>query len=177
MNVIRYLHLLSHRMPSWLLMLSAIMFVAGCQTSPKISTSPEFETTQHHTLSRLSETQALEKLYQQHATWQGTPYRLGGNSRSGIDCSAFVQTTFDDVFNIKLPRTTNQQIRIGEKIGRSDLQAGDLVFFRNGRHVGIYLEDDRFLHASTRLGVTISRMDNVYWSRYYWRSIRIQTAP
>lgn len=173
---ILHLHILSLRMPSWLL-LSSILLTAGCQTSPKLNTSPEFNASQPHTLATLSESEIIEKLYQQHATWQGTPYRLGGNSRSGIDCSAFVQTTFDDVFNIKLPRTTNQQIRIGQKIGRFDLKAGDLVFFRNGRHVGIYLENDRFLHASTRLGVTISRMDNVYWSRYYWRSIRIQATP
>lgn len=172
-----FLHLSSLRSQSRLAVLVAFIFiVAGCQTSPK---APELGgSDRHYGKSSLNtDSQTLEKLYQQHATWRGTPYRLGGNSRSGIDCSAFVQTTFNELFNIKLPRTTNQQVRIGKKIGRSELQAGDLVFFRKGGHVGIYLENDRFLHASTRLGVTISRMDNVYWSRYYWRSIRIPRQP
>jgi len=173
MLVIRHLHFFNPRRQLCLAVLSFLFFIAGCQTSPK---TPELvgQGLNHDKVSSLSESQTLEKLYQQHATWHGTPYRLGGISRSGIDCSAFVQITFEDVFNITLPRTTSQQVRVGPKIGRSDLQAGDLVFFRNGGHVGIYLENDRFLHASTRLGVTISRMDNVYWSRYYWRSIRIQ---
>jgi cell wall-associated NlpC family hydrolase len=61
------------------------------------------------------------------------------------------------------------------QIAKAELQAGDLVFFRNGQHVGIYLEEDKFLHASTRLGVTISSMNNIYWSRKYWRSIRVKS--
>jgi len=117
--------------------------------------------------------QTLQKLYQQHQSWRGTPYRFGGTNRTGIDCSAFVQLTFLELFNIQLPRTTGQQFYAGKKVARSDLQTGDLVFFRKGEHVGIYLEDDKFLHASTRLGVTMSKMNNVYWSRYYWRAIRI----
>lgn len=143
----------------------------GCQTSPKhspySSKTPEIVETQSGS--------PLEKLYKQYADWRGTPYKLGGQSRSGIDCSAFVQTTFLQQFGIYLPRTTEQQINSGKPIAKTELQAGDLVFFRNGDHVGIYLEQDKFLHASTRLGVTISSMDNVYWSHKYWRSIRVQS--
>lgn len=155
-----------------LLLLAASFLLSACQTAPVVA--PSAKDSGHDSSAYQDKSQILAKLYQQHQIWRGTPYRLGGNSRAGIDCSAFVQLTFDNLFNIQLPRTTSQQKRIGKQIGRSDLQAGDLVFFRDGRHVGIYLEDDRFLHASTRLGVTISRMDNVYWSRYYWRSIRVR---
>lgn len=148
-----------------------LTLLTGCSSSPKI-TSPAFEPEFHSSTQGAEIT--LSRLYQQHDNWRGTPYRLGGQSRSGIDCSAFVQITYQDVFGLRLPRTTSQQIRAGQQINKSDLQAGDLVFFRNGNHVGIYLEDDRFLHASTRLGVTISSLNNIYWSRKYWRSIRVR---
>ncbi len=152
-------------------LLLLVMLLTGCGSSPKMPSpafKPELKPAAADTESTLS------RLYQQHTDWRGTPYRLGGQSRSGIDCSAFVQITYQDVFGLRLPRTTSQQIRAGQPISKTDLQAGDLVFFRNGNHVGIYLEDDHFLHASTRLGVTISSMNNIYWSRKYWRSIRIK---
>ena len=113
-------------------------------------------------------------LYQQHNEWHGTPYRMGGISRSGIDCSAFVQVTFRDLFGIDLPRSTDQQFRNGRKIPRAELRSGDLVFFRNGRHVGIYLEDHKFLHASTTRGVMISSLKNTYWSRHYWQAVSLR---
>jgi cell wall-associated NlpC family hydrolase len=156
------------RFLSLLLMLALL---AGCGSSPKMP-SPAFEPALQPAASQTEAT--LSRLYQQHADWRGTPYRLGGQSRHGIDCSAFVQKTYQDLFGLRLPRTTSQQFRAGQTINKSDLQPGDLVFFRNGNHVGIYLEEDRFLHASTRLGVTISSMNNIYWSRKYWRSIRVR---
>lgn len=158
---------------SWrfLPVLLILVLLTGCGSSPKI-TSPAFDPEFQPTAPGAEAT--LSRLYQQHDNWRGTPYRLGGQSRGGIDCSAFVQKTYQDVFGLRLPRTTSQQIRAGQPVNKSDLQAGDLVFFRNGNHVGIYLENDRFLHASTRLGVTISSMNNVYWSRKYWRSIRVR---
>ncbi len=150
-----------------LLTVCSVLLLSACGSNPK--TIPAID-------ARPGQPHALTKLYQQHALWQGTPYRLGGQSRSGIDCSAFVQLTFNDLFGIRLPRTTSQQVHVGQKISKSDLQTGDLVFFRGGRHVGIYLENEKFLHASTRLGVTISDMNNIYWARKYWRSIRVQSA-
>lgn len=150
-----------------------IVMMAGCQSSPPRTSASHAPLGSITTKS--SQTETLQQLYEQHQQWQGTPYRLGGQSRAGIDCSAFVQTTFMEQFGIALPRTTRQQIYVGAQIAKAELQAGDLVFFRNGQHVGIYLEDDKFLHASTRLGVTISSMNNIYWSRKYWRSIRVQS--
>lgn len=117
-----------------------------------------------------------DKLYTQFNKWQGVRYRLGGSSKKGIDCSAFVQITFKSKFGVHLPRTTHLQSRLGKKISKYELEAGDLVFFRTGsnsRHVGIYLEGNKFLHASRRRGVTISKLDNVYWKANYWKSIRI----
>lgn len=124
-----------------------------------------------------ADTQAvLNRLYAHYQQWRGAPYRLGGENHSGVDCSALVRMVYQSAFGVTLPRTTELQAQRGVEIGRQQLKAGDLVFFRTGRrtrHVGIYLEDKKFLHASTRIGVTISHMDNVYWRSRYWKSIRI----
>ncbi|QEM81103.1 NlpC/P60 family protein [Halomonas binhaiensis] len=115
-----------------------------------------------------------ETLMEEHGKWAGTPYRLGGTSFSGIDCSALVQNIFNEAFQVDLPRTTGSQINTGIPIGRTELSPGDLVFFRppGSRHVGIYVGDGRFLHASSSRGVMISKLSNSYWSRYYWQARR-----
>lgn len=115
-------------------------------------------------------------LRQAFSQWQGTPYRFGGNSYHGIDCSALVQNIFHESFNIKLPRTTETQVKLGFHVYRDELQIGDLVFFktgRNSRHVGIYIGNNEFIHASTSKGVITSSLDNVYWKPRYWQAKRI----
>jgi cell wall-associated NlpC family hydrolase len=108
--------------------------------------------------------------------WRGVKYKFGGNSKNGIDCSAFIQKAYKKTLNIEIPRTTLQQSKKGKKIRKSDLKLGDLVFFktgRNSRHVGIYMQDGKFMHASTKKGVTISKLDNVYFKKHYWKAQRI----
>lgn len=107
--------------------------------------------------------------------WLGTPYRWGGTTRRGIDCSSFVQQLVRSTFDIELPRTTATQVARGVRISRDDLVPGDLVFFRRRgvRHVGVYLGGGEFIHASSSRGVTVSTMESGYWDRYYWQSRRI----
>ncbi|WP_412062278.1 C40 family peptidase [Rubrivirga sp. IMCC45206] len=113
--------------------------------------------------------------------WIGIPYRWGGTTRRGIDCSAFVRQFVRQTMAIELPRTTATQRYEGVDVSRADLQPGDLVFFRRRgtRHVGVYLSEGDFVHASSSRGVTISNLDDSsYWNRYYWMSRRIVTeAP
>ncbi|EPC02549.1 hypothetical protein L861_09400 [Litchfieldella anticariensis FP35 = DSM 16096] len=114
-------------------------------------------------------------LLAEHERWVGTPYRLGGEGFSGIDCSALMQNIFSERFRIDLPRSTSGQALQGRRIEREELKVGDLVFFRPPgpyRHVGVYVGDGYFLHASTSRGVKLSKLDNVYWRRYYWQSRR-----
>lgn len=163
---------------SWqnLLLVCVLVMVTGCQTSPKLSSQQHnkvpIPTPVKAPLQDVMQTMLL--LYQHHDVWQGTPYRIGGSSSIGIDCSGFVQITYREQFGINLPRTTEQQLRIGQRISRAELQPGDLVFFRNGRHVGIYLEGHNFLHASTTRGVMISSLKNTYWSRHYWQAVSLR---
>jgi len=118
-------------------------------------------------------------LLAEHDRWAGTPYRLGGTSFSGVDCSALVQNIFNEAFQVDLPRTTGSQVHTGVPIAKGELSAGDLVFFRppgSYRHVGIYVGEGRFLHASSSRGVMISKLSNSYWSRYYWQARRPMTS-
>lgn len=119
-----------------------------------------------------------QTLYAQFEEWKAVKYRAGGLSKTGVDCSGFVFLTFDSRLGIKLPRSTDEQVNAGTPIAVADLLPGDLVFFRTGRntrHVGIYLENRKFLHASTERGVMISSLDDRYWARTYWKSVRVDT--
>lgn len=116
------------------------------------------------------------ELYAQYQGWKTVGYRHGGMSKKGVDCSGFVHLTFRDRFGITLPRSTSRMAREGLQIMHRDLISGDLVFFKIGtftKHVGIYLERGTFLHASTSEGVTISRLDNHYWKKYFWQARRL----
>ncbi|MXP48535.1 bifunctional murein DD-endopeptidase/murein LD-carboxypeptidase [Pantoea sp. Eser] len=116
------------------------------------------------------------RIMDQYAVWKGVRYRLGGDTKRGIDCSAFVQRTFRDQFGLELPRSTSEQQGTGKEISRTRLRPGDLVLFRagsTGRHVGIYLGNDNFVHASTSSGVMISNLNDDYWKKRYREGRRV----
>jgi murein DD-endopeptidase / murein LD-carboxypeptidase len=102
--------------------------------------------------------------------WWGTRYRYGGKTKEGIDCSAFSGALMAAVFGFALPRTAREQYQACEKIEKADLQQGDLVFFntRGGiSHVGVYLGNSHFAHSSTSEGVTISSLEENYYSKKF----------
>lgn len=99
--------------------------------------------------------------------WWGTRYCMGGVTDNCIDCSAFTQIVMRDVYQLNLPRTSQEQYTAAEKIELEDLREGDLVFFNTGgkdiSHVGIYLLNNKFVHAATSGGVMISDLNEKYW--------------
>lgn len=110
--------------------------------------------------------------------WRGVRYQWGGATHRGIDCSAYMQRLYRDEFAIGLPRTTGEMIHRGQKVGKHNLQVGDLVFFKTGtntRHVGIYIGNGEFIHASSSRGVAQSDLETTYWSSRYLVARRILT--
>lgn len=108
--------------------------------------------------------------------WFGTRYRYGGETKRGIDCSALTGTLLLAVYGFAVPRTARQQYKASERILKEELKEGDLVFFNTTggvSHVGLYLENNYFLHASSSEGVTISNLDENYFSRRYVGAGRI----
>lgn len=97
----------------------------------------------------------------------GVPYEYGGSDKTGMDCSAFTETVYDAASRVPLPRSTAAQYAEGTEIERDSLRFGDLVFFNTTgeipSHVGIYIEDDLFAHASVSFGVTISSLESPYY--------------
>ncbi|MDC5821743.1 NlpC/P60 family protein [Vibrio europaeus] len=149
--------------------------IAGCSSQP----DPEFSAQNSAVLSAQEEI-TKDSLLGVYKTWKGAPYRLGGTTLSGVDCSAFVQTTYKDALGLQLPRTTLAQVKLGKEIDYSDAHVGDLVFFRTApkvRHVGVYIGNKQFMHASTSKGVIISRLDNPYWASKYWHFRRVAYSP
>ena len=109
-------------------------------------------------------------------SWLGTPHRMGGLSRRGIDCSGLVVVLYDDLFDMRLPRTTTALMRKGRRVDVHSLTGGDLVFFKPATkfyHVGIYLGQGEFVHTSTSHGVMLSRIDEDFWRKCYLTSRRL----
>ena len=117
------------------------------------------------------------KLYQFVYDWLGTPYRLGGNTERGIDCSGFAYQLYDKVFNTVIGNNSRNIFSTVNPISKEELKEGDLVFFKiNSRaisHVGVYLGDNKFAHASSSRGVMISNLNEPYWRRYYYKGGRL----
>ncbi len=158
------------------LLFSALFLITGCSTrtakSSKHAQSKSYKThytkkTQHEQVNYND----LDKLYPYHNKWHLTPYKFGGFGSNGIDCSAFVQRAYWDLFHMKIPRTTKEQVRVGKKVPRSSIKTSDLIFFKTGyntRHVGIYLQHGDFIHASSSKGIIISNINDPYWKKRYW---------
>ncbi|MFD0770115.1 C40 family peptidase [Bacillus sp. CGMCC 1.60114] len=133
-----------------------------------------FETMNIESLAIQSITKSqFQKVYAAMKKYEGTPYHYGGNSpKTGFDCSGLMQWGYGTQ-GIKLPRTAQQQYDFTKRISKSDLQPGDLVFFKgtNGSkkgitHVGMYIGGNAFYNASDSKGVSAAKLDNPYWSQH-----------
>lgn len=115
-------------------------------------------------------------LYKEYDKWCETPYKYGGQTLQGTDCSSLVQQVYQDAFGIKIPRTSVEQAHIGYEVPRNSCKEGDLVFFKvdsKTRHSGIMIDKGKFLHASTTEGVKISQLNDPYWKSKYLQTRRV----
>lgn len=148
----------------------ALFLLSGCGVV-RTSTSGNTDTG-----DRIQRSQVSQKLQAAYNEWVGTPYLLGGQSKSGIDCSAFTQIVLREYFGRQIPRHTRDQLQEGRGVRRNSEQPGDLIFFRTAGgvlHVGIAMGRGDFLHASVSSGVMISNTGEQYWSARYLGTRRV----
>jgi len=115
-----------------------------------------------------------KNLYYMIDDWMGTPHRMGGMDKRGVDCSGFVSMLYQKIYGKDLPRTSRDMADNVKRKYENQLKEGDLVFFsfggRNIDHVGIYLHNGKFVHVSTRKGVIISNLSDSWYYKYFKRS-------
>lgn len=172
-----------YHLRSLLLIATASVFLAGCAgyqsyeagsySQPKATGQTASSAGNTSTPSNTSAvTSQLQQVYQRY---QGTPYRYGGTTQAGFDCSGFIVTVYREGLNRTLPRTTEMMLNEGQFVRRDQLREGDIVFFRIGgkdQHAGIYLGDGRFIHSASSVGVTESSLGNAYWQQRYSQARR-----
>lgn len=170
------------RFPIGSVIILASLFLVGCGALPlrvKPPVSSHFGS--GHYIPVAQQDADSVKFWQEIRNWQGVPYRHGGITDSGIDCSGFAMRLYESLYGIQLPRTTADQIKTGIAISEKSLKPGDLIFFKfrnDTGHVGIYLGNGRFTHASPKKkGITISSLDNPYWKSRYRAARRILEKP
>lgn len=120
-----------------------------------------------------------QSLLETVASWLGTPYRYGSNSKSGTDCSGFVTRVFKEAYGVTLQRSSRSMFSSVKHVQKDEMQTGDLVFFRRGPgqpiyHVGIYLKDGKFVHSATNGGVMVSSLNQAYYSRNFYAAGRVE---
>ncbi|MCQ6960526.1 C40 family peptidase [Mucilaginibacter aquariorum] len=172
-------------MKKTIIAIALFMSVLAAHAQTKNAPTPAAESAEQESLAKdyLSQIMGVAvsatsnmKLFHFVYDWIGTPYRFGGSSRRGIDCSAFTKQLYSDVFNLTIRRSSRDIFSMVNPVSKDDLKEGDLVFFkihsRSISHVGIYLGNNRFAHASSK-GVAISSLDDAYYSRYFYKGGRL----
>lgn len=137
--------------------------------------------TKDNNIANRGDARSSDKLLEVAYSKLGSPYKLGGTSSSGFDCSGFVQYTYKNALNIDIPRVSSSQSRAGTQVSRDELQPGDIVYFdtTGGRskvtHVGIYISNDEFIHASSgRIRqVVVSSLNERHYKNGYLGATRI----
>lgn len=174
-----------------LLVVCAILMLSGCKSSRSSvrrgsGGRERVEQTsgkRHRDYSGEQTDQMGRDLVEEARRWMGTPYRYGGQDRSGTDCSGLVMQVYKNVCEVKLPRTTSDQRVYCITVPRDRTRVGDLVFFssKGGRgsvsHVGLYIGNGEMIHASSSRGVTVSSVDTGYWGERFQGIGRVAGAP
>ena len=163
----------------------------GIYSIPSKNTSPLLETKmselrQKHTKVMASgsaqekrRVKIEKKLLTSYSKWKGTKYRLGGDSKDGIDCSALTRRVYRETFNQELPRVSTQQIKKGRRVAAKDLKSGDIVYFKPENrinHTAVYVGNSLFINASSSKGVVISSLKSRYWRKYFKYGVRAHNA-
>lgn len=165
-----------------------LIFGAGCKTPDNQKTKKpakaKTETRDADFVKKYSELLGVKlngnenkKMLEVLVQWLGTPYKYGGTTKSGTDCSGMVMAVFKEVYNKDLFRSSYDQLKNVRLIEQNELKTGDLVFFKiSGNkvsHVGIYIGEQKFIHSSTSKGVVINSLEEPYYKKYFFSGGRV----
>lgn len=160
-----------------------LFFVASCHSSKRVSyksSEPRNKVTKVETSKNSNLKKEVSTVLKEAKKFLGTPYKYGGTTKSGLDCSGLVINSFDAI-GFKMPRISREQAQEGKEIRLRDIKEGDLVFFKTSgssiSHVGI-VENIKngeifFIHSSTSKGVIISSMEETYWNKRFVKATRV----
>lgn len=167
---------------SEIILLAAVLLLAtGCSSSRKVSRGSDGAVSVRQAAADAAgrAPESVRPLVEEAYRWIGTPYSYGGKTRSGTDCSGFLQSIYRNALGISIPRSTREQSDFCANIKAERLEPGDLVFFNsNGRkgkvsHVGLYVGDGKIVHASSSRGVIESSLSEKYYTKHYNHSGRV----
>jgi probable lipoprotein NlpC len=161
-----------------LLFLFPLLFIVACSSKKNLNKNIHGKVLSPSTINKYAGMMNVsprninnKQLYSFIDNWMGTKYRYGGLQKSGIDCSGLVYLLFKEVYNKELPRNTSQQANVIKKKYENQLKEGDLVFFdydgKKLSHVGVFLQNGYYVHASTQKGVIISKLKDPYTYKYF----------
>ena len=142
-----------------------LLMVVGCASSPNVPERQRSSAVVYGAPAAKDDVR-VSRLQQVYDRYEGTPYRYGGTTARGFDCSGFIGRAYQEAFGMELPRTTTALLNQGTPISPRELEPGDLVFFEirgKEQHAGIFIGGDDFIHASTSVGVTRSSLNGYYW--------------
>ena len=137
------------------------------------------EILKHGTVSQKKTVKLQNDLLKSYSHWKGTKYELGGDSATGIDCSALTRRVYREVFNKELPRVSTQQVKQGTRVSAKNLRSGDIVYFKpenRTSHTAVYVGNTLFINASSSKGVVMSSLKSPYWRKYFRYGVRVHNV-
>jgi murein DD-endopeptidase / murein LD-carboxypeptidase len=164
------------------------VFTTSCKSNKDISKTENKNSENGHASKKIEKKYASllnvpednisnTRLYSFIDEWYGVPYKYGGKNKNGIDCSNFTSTLYKDIYNRSVSGSSSSIFDQCKVVSRKDLKEGDLVFFKIEKdgisHIGVYLQNNKFVHATTKKGVMINDLDEAYYKKYFYKAGRL----
>ncbi len=160
-----------------LLIVVSSFTISSCGTSQQVA-SNDFYAAYSQKLGVELKGDEDKELIKSITAWKGTPYKYACNTKSGTDCSGFVTSIYNEVYGKKLQRSSYDMIKDVKIVGRDGMKAGDILFFKiSGKkisHVGIYIADNKFIHAATKGGVVVDDLNQEYYKKSFYKAGRVK---